>query len=299
MATTKKTVFITGSTRGIGLALATYYTKAGWNVIGTARANSNTDQLNALTPFKIVKIDTTNEESVADVARQLAGVAIDLLINNAGTGWLTEIVEPTKSMFVNVYEVNVVGPFLVTRALQPNLQLAAKLRGSASVVQISSLLGSITSNADEHANIFNGQYIYSSSKAALNMMTRSLARDLRNSKVAVVAVHPGYVDTELTGNLGHLKPADVAASVADVADNLTIADTGKFLNADPTYSSPELPCLHRLRHHPLAVVASRRRPLRSTRSRRESRTKTANATAATGMREHPARCDRHVRLRHH
>ncbi|KAG6619330.1 Short chain dehydrogenase [Phytophthora cinnamomi] len=207
--------------------------------IGQQRGN--TDQLNALTPFKIVKIDTTNEESVADVARQLDGVAIDLLINNAGTGWLTEIVEPTKSMFVNVYEVNVVGPFLVTRALQPNLQLAAKLRGSASVVQISSLLGSITSNADEHANIFNGQYIYSSSKAALNMMTRSLARDLRDSKVAVVAVHPGYVDTELTGNLGHLKPADVAASVADVADNLTIADTGKFLNADPTYSSPELP----------------------------------------------------------
>ncbi|EGZ30685.1 hypothetical protein PHYSODRAFT_476354 [Phytophthora sojae] len=130
MSTTKKTVFITGSTRGIRLALATYYTKAGWNVVGTARANSNTD--------KIVTIDTTNEESVADVARQLEGVAIDLLINNAGTGWLTEIVEPTKAMFLSVYEVNVVGPFLVTRALQPNLQLA-------SVAQISSLLGSISS----------------------------------------------------------------------------------------------------------------------------------------------------------
>ncbi|KAE8906405.1 hypothetical protein PF005_g11682 [Phytophthora fragariae] len=241
MTTTKKTVFITGSTRGIGLALATYYTKAGWNVIGTARANSNTEKLAALSPFKIVTIDTTNGESVADVARQLEGVAIDLLINNAGTGWLTEIVEPTKAMFVDVYEVNVVGPFLVTRALQPNLQLAAKLRGSASVVQISSILGSISSNVDEYASIFNGQYIYTSSKAALNMVTRSLARDLRESKIAVVVVHPGYVNTELTGNLGVLKPSDVAASIAGVADKLTIEDTGKYLNADPTYPSSELP----------------------------------------------------------
>ncbi|ETP32300.1 hypothetical protein F442_18966 [Phytophthora nicotianae P10297] len=240
--TTKKTVLITGSTRGIGLALATHYTKAGWNIIGTARANSNTDKLAALSPFKIVTIDTADEASVAEAARELDGIAIDLLINNAGTGWLTEIVEPTKDMFVKVFEVNVVGPFLVTRALQPNLQLAAKNHGAASVVQISSLLGSINSNTDGvFASTFKGQYSYSTSKAALNMMTRSLAMDLRESNIAVVALHPGYVDTELTGNLGALKPADVAASIANIVGNLSIKDTGKFLNADPTYPDSELP----------------------------------------------------------
>ncbi|ETI34220.1 hypothetical protein L914_18429 [Phytophthora nicotianae] len=237
--TTKKTVLITGSTRGIGLALATHYTKAGWNIIGTARSNSYTDKLAALSPFKIVTIDTADEASVAEAARELDGIAIDLLINNAGTGWLTEIVEPTKDMFVKVFEVNVVGPFLVTRALQPNLQLAAKNHGAASVVQISSLLGSINSNTDGvFASTFKGQYSYSTSKAALNMMTRSLARE---SNIAVVALHPGYVDTELTGNLGALKPADVAASIANVVGNLSIKDTGKFLNADPTYPDSELP----------------------------------------------------------
>ncbi|KAG7386782.1 hypothetical protein PHYPSEUDO_015290 [Phytophthora pseudosyringae] len=241
MTATKKTVLVTGSTRGIGLALATHYTEAGWNVIGTARANSNTEKLAALSPFKVVKIDTTDEASVAEAARQLEGVAIDLLVNNAGTGWLTEIIEPTKAMFVKVFQVNVVGPFLVTRALQPNLQLAAKAHGSASVVQISSILGSIASNDARHAVVFNGQYSYSASKAALNMTTRSLALDLRDSNVAVVAVHPGYVDTELTRNLGALKPADVASSIADVVADLSIKDTGKFLNADPTYPNAELP----------------------------------------------------------
>ncbi|POM76368.1 Hypothetical protein PHPALM_6395 [Phytophthora palmivora] len=233
MTTIKKTVFITGSTRGIGLALATHYTKAGWNVIGTARDNSNTE--------KIITLDATDEASISEAAHQLEGVAIDLLINNAGTGWLTEIVEPTKDMFMKVFEVNAVGPFLVTRALQPNLQLAAKHHGFASVMQISSLLGSITSNSDEHSNTFNGQYSYSTSKAALNMMTRSLAMDLRDSNVAVVAVHPGYVNTELTGNLGTLQPVDVASAIAEVANKLSIKDTGRFLNADPTMPGSELP----------------------------------------------------------
>ncbi|ETP46056.1 hypothetical protein F442_07654, partial [Phytophthora nicotianae P10297] len=69
MAASKKTVLITGSTRGIGLAFAEYYTKAGWNVIGTARAGSNTDKLAALSPFKIVTLDAGDEATVLDTAR--------------------------------------------------------------------------------------------------------------------------------------------------------------------------------------------------------------------------------------
>ncbi|POM63915.1 Hypothetical protein PHPALM_20628 [Phytophthora palmivora] len=120
-------------------------------------------------------------------------------------------------------------------------QLAANNHGFASVVQISSLLGSITSNNDEHANTFNGLYNYSTSKAALNMMTRSMNMDLRDSNVAVVAVHPGYVNTKLTGNLGTLQPVDVASAIAEVANKLSIKDTGRFLNADPTMPGSELP----------------------------------------------------------
>ncbi|KAJ8542509.1 hypothetical protein ON010_g12304 [Phytophthora cinnamomi] len=190
MAFTKKTVLVTGSTHGIGLALATLYTKAGWNVIGTARAASNTDKLSALSPMKIVMLDTSDEDSVKEAALQLNNIPIDLLINNAGTGWLTDI---------------------------PNLQLAMKLNGVASVVQLSSLLGSVNSNTDDNAMYFRGH------------------------NVAFVAVHPRYVDTELTGGQGPLKAIEVAAAIADLVTNVTLKDSGRFLNADPTMPGDELP----------------------------------------------------------
>ncbi|GMF09143.1 unnamed protein product [Phytophthora lilii] len=209
MSTTKKTVLITG-TQGAFAA-------------------------------QIVTLDTSDEASVAKAAIELEGVAIDLLINNAGTGFLVEVVPTTKAMMMNALDVNAVGPFLVTCALQPNLQLAAILHGSAFVVQISSLLGSAASNTEENAAFFRVQYAYSTSKAALNMVTRSLAVSFRESNVAVVAIHPGYVSTELTAGLGPLKPADVATSIAETVAPVTIKDTGKFLNADPTMPGPELP----------------------------------------------------------
>ncbi|ETP27692.1 hypothetical protein F442_23028 [Phytophthora nicotianae P10297] len=152
--------------------------QAGWNVVGTARTNNNAEKLNALAPFKIVVIDTSDETSILEAARQLEGQPIDLFINNA---------------------VNTAGPFLVTRTLLPNLQLAAKPNGGASVVQLSSYLGSIGSYTTETTGFFKQVgYGYSSSKAVLNMITRSLAFDLKPSGVVVVSVRPGYVDRNMT-----------------------------------------------------------------------------------------------------
>ncbi|KAF1787888.1 NAD(P)-binding domain [Phytophthora cactorum] len=200
MASTKKTVLIIGSTRGIGLAFVEHYTKAGWNVIGTARANSNTEK------------------------------PIDLLINNAGIGIPCELETGTKDALMNQFEVNAVGPFLVTRALLPNLQLAAKANRGASVVQLSSLLGSIGSYTNDTVDSFKRAgfgYGYSSSKAALNMITRSLAFDLRSSGIVVVSVHPGYVDTDLTQGKATLKPT-----------TLNPESTGKFFKPDPVTELP-------------------------------------------------------------
>eukprot|EP00644_Phytophthora_capsici_P007606 jgi/Phyca11/131342/e_gw1.104.53.1 len=181
MATRSKTVIITGSTRDIGLALAAKYTEAGWNVSGTTRANSNPDKIAA--PFKVVTMDTR--------------MTIDLVINNAGTGWLTAIVEPTKQLLMGSVEVNAVGPFFVTRALQFNLQLP-------------------------NAVFFKGQYAYSMSKEALNMITHSLAVGLREGNVAVATVHPGYVDTDsIICSCAHL-----------LVSKVTIKDTDKFFECD-------------------------------------------------------------------
>ncbi|OWZ11162.1 Short chain dehydrogenase [Phytophthora megakarya] len=242
MSSTKKTVLVTGSTRGIGLAFAEHYTKAGWNVIGTARANSNTEKLKALAPTKIVDMDTSDEATILEAARQLEGQPIDLLINNAGIGLPGSFETGTKDALMRQFEVNAVGPFLVARALLPNLQLASKACGSASVVQLSSYLGSIGSYTNDTAAFFKqAGYGYSSSKTALNMITRSLSFDLRPSGVVVVSVHPGYVDTDMTGGKATLKPADSVKAMTDLIAKLTLENTGKFFNLDPQIPVAELP----------------------------------------------------------
>ncbi|EGZ12869.1 hypothetical protein PHYSODRAFT_316408 [Phytophthora sojae] len=242
MATAKKTVLITGSTRGIGLAFVEHYVKAGWNVVATARANSNTDKLSALSPFKIVTIDTADEASIVEAAHQLEGVGIDLLINNAGIGLPGGLTSTTKESIMRQFEVNAVGPFLVTRSLLPNLQLAAKVHGAAFVVQLSSLLGSITSCTPETAASYKDAiYGYGSSKAALNMITRALAVELRESNIAVVSVHPGYVDTDMTGGKATLQPSDSVAAMTSLITTLTPESTGKFFNLDAQIALLELP----------------------------------------------------------
>jgi NAD(P)-dependent dehydrogenase (short-subunit alcohol dehydrogenase family) len=109
MASIKKTVLITGSTRGIGLTFAEHYVRAGWNVIGTARANSKMDKLAALAPFKVVTMDTSDETTIIEAARQLEGVAIDLLINNVGIVLPSDLESGTKESLMRQFEVNSVG----------------------------------------------------------------------------------------------------------------------------------------------------------------------------------------------
>ncbi|POM58053.1 Hypothetical protein PHPALM_37354 [Phytophthora palmivora] len=241
MANIKKTVLITGSTRSIGLALAQHYTKEGWNVIGTTRSNSNTDQLTALSPFKTVLLDTSDESSVIEAARQLDGVPIDLLINNAGIYIADDLKSATKDDFMRQFDVNAVGPFLLTRALLPNLELAVKSHGTATVAQVSSILGSIGSNTRETEQFFSHAYAYATSKAALNMVTRSLSVGLHDNNIIFVTLNPGYVDTDMNDHQGYLKPSESAESMASIIANLSMKDTGKFYNADKKSGGLDLP----------------------------------------------------------
>ncbi|EEY60383.1 short chain dehydrogenase, putative [Phytophthora infestans T30-4] len=142
MTAAEKTVLITGATRGLGLTFAKHYMKAGWKVIGTARNPATSRR------YRPLQLDTYNEASITQMAKDLDGVPIDLLINNAG------IVEPgsyataTKEHFMRHFEINSLGPFLTTRALHDNLKLAADAHGLAIVASVTSILGSIEVNLD-------------------------------------------------------------------------------------------------------------------------------------------------------
>ncbi|ETI54981.1 hypothetical protein L917_02095 [Phytophthora nicotianae] len=223
---TAKTVLITGSTRGIGLEFAKHFTKAGWKVIGVARNGSTAKELKSLSPLKVISFDCTDEKSIVQAAQELEGIPIDLLINNAGIFMGGGLKTTTKEMLMRQFEVNTVGPFLVTRALLPNLKLAAKKNGSdgALVVTVSSQMGSITGNKD------GGNYSYGASKAAVNMVNSSLAIDLKKDNIAAIVVHPGYVVTDLTGGLGDVKTDESVRGMTRVIDKVTMADTGKFFH---------------------------------------------------------------------
>jgi NAD(P)-dependent dehydrogenase (short-subunit alcohol dehydrogenase family) len=216
------TVFITGANRGIGLELARQYTAAGWQVIGTARKPDGASELLALNA-KVMQLDVTDHRSVANLAKELGDQAIDLLINNAGTLQMVPSIEKINiEDFSYTIAVNTVGPVRVTQALMPNLRSGKAKK----VVNITSDLGSIAENTSGHF------YGYRESKAALNMFTRSLAMDLRSEGFICVALHPGWVQTDMGGPNAPVPVAESAAGIRSVIDNLTAQDSGAFFAYD-------------------------------------------------------------------
>jgi RNA-binding protein with serine-rich domain 1 len=196
-------------------------------------------QLAALTPYKIVQLDSADESSILSAAKELDGESIDLLINNAGISVPGDLASFTKADFIKQFEVNSVGPFLVTRAFAPYLKAAVAKNGSANVAQISSRVGSITLNA-------GSMHGYRTSKTALNMINSCLAVDLKSDNIGSFVVHSGYVATDITGGvdlvMGDIVVKAISAdtSVSDlikVFGNFTIANTGKFYN----HTGDELP----------------------------------------------------------
>ncbi|ETN18910.1 hypothetical protein PPTG_04366 [Phytophthora nicotianae INRA-310] len=219
-----KTVLITGSNRGIGLAFAKHYKTEGWKVIGCARNVDAATELKQLEPWKLLTLDTSNEESIHAAAKTLENVPINLLINNAGIMDVHDLQSTTKADLLRHFEVNAVGPFLMTRAMLPNLRLAVKDQGSAFVAQITSRMGSITDNGS------GGVYGYRASKTALNMITKSLALDLQEENIGCLLLHPGYVNTAMVGFQGTVFTDDSVKGLARIIANAKLEDSAKMFH---------------------------------------------------------------------
>ena len=211
-------VLITGANRGLGLEFARQYSEAGWHVIGTARKPDTATELSA-TGASVVQLDVTDADSVARLAAELDGRPIDLLINNAGVldrnARLPEVDIGTVEW---ILDVNVLGPMRVTQALLPNLSAGE----GKSIVNISSRLGSLARNDS------GGLYGYRESKVALNMFTVSLANELRDDGFIVVAMNPGWVQTDMGGENAALTPEQSVSGMRSVIKGLTPDDTGTF-----------------------------------------------------------------------
>jgi NAD(P)-dependent dehydrogenase (short-subunit alcohol dehydrogenase family) len=227
------TVLITGSSRGIGFELARQYAEAGWTVYATARKPAESKALAELAArqrnVRLETLDVVDGASVESLAKRLAGVPIDVLINNAGdTDQFRgqSFGKLAHDRFAYAMELNAHGPIRVIEALFPNV-LAGRQK---KIVAVSSLAGSFGAKGGG----MPGGYWYKSSKAALNMLIVSLAQDLKAQGVVVAALSPGQVDTQGYAARGITMPGtvDVKVSVAGlrkVIEGLTSEQSGTFI----------------------------------------------------------------------
>lgn len=214
------TVLVTGGNRGIGLELCRQLSARGDDVIAACRVSSS--ELEASGAEVHESVEVTDDAAVAKLGTALDGRAIDVLINCAGILTRESLDELDFDQIRRQFEVNAIGPLRVTAALLSNLGEGAK------VAIITSRMGSVEDNTS------GGRYGYRMSKAAVNMVGRSLAHDLNERGIAVVLLHPGMVATEMTGRQG-IAPAEAAANLIARIDGLNMEQSGTFwhANGDP------------------------------------------------------------------
>ncbi|MFV0260060.1 MAG: SDR family NAD(P)-dependent oxidoreductase [Acidimicrobiales bacterium] len=224
-------VVITGAGRGLGLGLARRFAARGATVVGTVRSGPD-PALAAVA--RTATLVVTSDASIAALADDQADLdRIDVLINSSGINATAAgadrsrrgVTELNRPEFLAVMDVNAAGPLLVTRALLPGLE-----RGhDPLVVNISSQLGSLVFAAGSGADV-----AYNASKAALNMITVRQAAELADRGIRVMAVHPGWVRTDMGGSAASLTVEDAAASIADTVGRFGPDDTGRFVRWDGT-----------------------------------------------------------------
>lgn len=222
-----ETYVVTGANRGLGLEMATQLSAAGHQVVGTARDPDAADDLRSL-PIRTFPLDVGDPESVRALAAELDGTPIDVLINNAGYGVHSHSFDEVEPESLHrFFDINSVGPLRVSRALYPNLRAGDR----RVIANMTSRMGSIDDNGS------GGAYGYRASKAALNMITRSMAVDLQDEGFICVVLHPGWVRTRMGGSSAPLTPEESVEGLREVIGDLGVRDSGRFFD----YAGNEIP----------------------------------------------------------
>jgi len=212
-------VVVTGANRGIGLALVRALAQRKKTVLAACRATS--PELGRLGVEVVAGVDVASDLGIKKLVAAVGERPIELLVNNAGIlVWGDDVGALDVPGIRRQFEVNALGPLLVTDALRDRLERGAK------VVMITSRMGSIDDNSS------GGAYGYRMSKAALNMAGKSLAVDLKGRGVAVALLHPGMVKTDMVGSGGQVEPDDAARGLLQRVDELTLETSGGFWHAN-------------------------------------------------------------------
>ena len=215
------TALITGASRGLGLEFTRQYAAEGWRVHACCRRPDEAEALKAL-PGDVVRhrLDVTDGARIADLARELAGEPIDLLINNAGIYEGAAVFGETDyDAWREVLEVNTLAPLRMSEAFDRHVAAS----GRRVIVGVSAVLGSISRNEA------GGDYPYRTSKAALHMITKGLSVELAGRGIIAVAISPGSVRTDMNSPDAELSPEESVAAMRGAIDSLTPADSGRLM----------------------------------------------------------------------
>lgn len=227
------TVLVTGANRGIGLEYVKQYANEGWRVVAAIRdPDHGIKELEAVarenrTDVSIEQVDVADRASVRALADRLQGTAIDVLINNAGlfqkhgreeTGAVQPFGHLDYERWLRELEVNALGPAAMAEAFVDHVAASER----KTIVNMSSGMGSIAGTDT------GGAYYYRTSKAALNMLTRTLAADLKDRGIKVVSLDPGWVQTRMGGEGAVITPDESVEGLRKVIASLDDAMSGGF-----------------------------------------------------------------------
>jgi short-subunit dehydrogenase len=218
-------ILVTGANRGLGLEFAKQYAQNGYRVFATARARAQAGELLALAQsnpnVSVHTLAVDDPASITALSHELSGQAIDILLNNAGTGGPKQqrLGSIDYDGMLETLKVNAIAPLRLSEALLPNVERSERKL----IVAVTSGMGSIADSG-------GGSYAYRASKAALNMSFHNLALDLKDRGVIAVVINPGWVQTDMGGSRAPITPQESISAMRKIFDGLTIADTGKFLD---------------------------------------------------------------------
>lgn len=215
-----KTVIITGTTKGIGLATAHKFLIEGYKVIGTGRTPTVIDHSN----YEHHRFDVGNSTEVAVFYDNIKGQLkdVELLVNNAGIGWPTPIDNCKIEDWDEMMRINVNGVFYMAKGIVPALISA----GRGHIINISSTAGKIG---------IENMSAYCATKFAVRGLTQSWYKELRPKGIKVTSIHPGSVNTNFFDPFEEVTANDSFMSADDIADSIWHA-----FNSHPNYHMIEI-----------------------------------------------------------
>ncbi len=226
------TVMVTGANRGIGYEHVAQYAQKKWKVIACTRQPEKAIDLLQLQDkyganFIIEELEVTNHNQVDGLSQKHSNTAIDIFINNAGTGGpegmpgamdYQKIDNMNYQIWRDILEVNLLAPFKVATSFHKQISISDK----KTLIMMSSDLGSVSQNT------FGGLYSYRASKSGLNIVAKGMSNEWKD--IIVVALAPGWCRTYLGGAEAEIDPIDSVADQQKMFESLTESDSGKFLD---------------------------------------------------------------------